>query len=120
MQWDNSLGVEQAAVDAGPKCVVSPTDEVLRLVAQDLEIDWLVAEGISCQDVYSSHYSAAGRLVVVEQVATKQDQVYCLLLRILKDFLKRNKRIVFANLVLFPYALQEESLTVGEASTDTT
>ena len=97
-----------------PKSAASPTDEVFRLVAQDLKVHRLVAEGVSCQDVYSSHYGAAGRLVVMEQVATKQDQVYCLLLGILKDFFKCNKRVIFADFIFFPYALQiEGSLAVA-------
>lgn len=114
MQWGNSLScVLQENLDTGPKRAASPTDKVFRLIAQDLEVDWLVAKGVSCQDVYSSHYSAAGRLVVMKQIATKQDQVNCLLLGILKDFFKCDKRIVFANFIFFPHALQTDvGLTV--------
>lgn len=48
------------------KYVVSPADKVLGLVAQDLEVHWLVAEGVSCEDVYSPHNCTARRLIVVE------------------------------------------------------
>ena len=47
-------------------CNILPTGKVLSLVAEDLKLDRLVTQSVSCEDVNSSHNGAARWLVVMK------------------------------------------------------
>jgi hypothetical protein len=82
-------------------------------VGEDLHGDGAVAQAAAGEDLHGLDHRLAGGLVVMEEVAAKEDQVGALLLRDLEDLVEGGKRVVAADLVLLPHALRRDSAAGG-------